>query len=256
LHALTRLFQSVGDFTEQKSHLNQTLKLAREQGCDDWVTRVLEELSDVNGSLGFTKEGIQQAREALEIYQRLGSTVGQARCLRFLARLLLKDQKLDAAKKAASQAIDLLPEKGQEFLLFQSHRLLGDIYSSEGEREKAINHYDSAIAIALPFNWERDLFLIYYSLSELFLNQREFDSANAYIEQAKSHVVNNTLNLGRTMGQRAIIFFRQNRLEEAKSEVLRALDTYKELGAAKNVKGCRALLQQIEREMESQQGFL
>ena len=133
--ALADLSQVLGDHTGKKQLLGCALKVVREQVDDRRIAQVLRELSDTNRMLGLFEEGIQQAREALEIYQRLGIALGQALCLNYLARLLLGDKQLDAAKEAASQAIDLAPGKGQEFLTCDSHRFLGEIYRSKGERE-------------------------------------------------------------------------------------------------------------------------
>ena len=46
------------------------------------------ELSDIGWLVGLPEEGIQQAKEALGIYERSGDAVGQADCLIRLARLL------------------------------------------------------------------------------------------------------------------------------------------------------------------------
>ena len=54
------------------------------------------------GDFGPHKEGTQQARETLEIYRQLGTTVEQAKLLDNLAWLLHKDVRVDAAKDAAS----------------------------------------------------------------------------------------------------------------------------------------------------------
>jgi hypothetical protein len=49
------------------------------------------------------------------------------------------------------------------------------------------------------------------------------------------------------MELQALIWYQQGRLEEAKSEALRAVDVYGKLGAAKDVEDCRELLQEIEK---------
>jgi hypothetical protein len=82
------------------------------------VALTLRWLSDANRELGLYEEGIQQAKEALEIYERLGDTVGTSTVFG-PPRLVVAFGRtaLDAAEEAASRAIDLLPEKGQEFLV-------------------------------------------------------------------------------------------------------------------------------------------
>ena len=255
LVALAQLFNSLGNHAEQKQLLNCALPLVRGRGDDDWVACVLRELCDANRMLGFYEEGIQQGREALEVHQRLGAAVDQADCLISLAFLLYEDKRLDAAKEAASHAIDLLPEKGQEFQVCQSHRILGNVYRSQGKRDKAVHHLGVALEIASPFGWRVQLFWIHYCLAWLFLDEGEFGDANDHAERARSHAVDDAYSLGHAMGLRAQILYQQRRLEEAKSEALRALETYEEIGAAKDLEDCRALLRDIEQTIKSQATF-
>ena len=251
LFELAQLLYSVGNHMERKRLLNCALELVRERGDDGWAALMLRELSDANRMLGLCEEGIRQAREAFEIYQRLGITISQARCLNGLARLLRLDKQIDAAKEAVSRAIDLIPEKGQEFMACQSQRLLGEICGSNGEGVDAIHHFEAALAIGAPFNWHNQLFWVHLSLAELFLDEGQFEKAHVHIKQAKSLAVENAYNLGRGMDMQALILYRQGRFKEAKSEVLRAFETFESLGAAKESEICTTLLQAIERAMES-----
>ena len=246
LTQLSLTFHSLGNFAEQKRLISQVLQLYRKQGNDRRVAETLKLLSNANRMLGLGEEGIQQARDALEIHERLGDAVGQADSLRLLARLLLEDNQLDAAEKSMTRAINLLPKKGEEFRTCQCHQLLGNIYRSKGEREKAIHHFEVAIEIASPFNWHTRLFWIHYSLAQLFRNENNFSDAHTHIELAKSHVGESKYLLGRATELQAQIFREQGRLEDARSEVLRAKEIYEELGLAEGVQRCRNFLEEIE----------
>ena len=252
LFQLSNLFESVGNYTEQKRILLHLLTLEREKGNDFRAAETLRQLSDVNRALSLHSEGIRQAEEALEIFEQLGSMEGQAGCLDNLAWLLLDDEQLDAAENAALRTIDLLTEEGQEFLLCGSHHVLGVIYHNKEEKEKAINHFEVALGIASPFNWQDKLFWTHYDLALLFLAEGELDDANTHIGQAKSHAVDDTYLLGHAMSEQARIWHRQFRQEDARSEALRALEIYEKLGAAQDAGDCRDLLQEIEQAMESQ----
>ncbi|KAF9783172.1 hypothetical protein BJ322DRAFT_1156114 [Thelephora terrestris] len=252
LFELSTLFRSIGNWAEEKRLLVHTLTLEREKGDDVWVARTLRFLCDVNRMLGLYKEGIQQAEEALEIYKRSRDTFNQVQCLNALAFLLLEDEQLDGAENAASHAIDLIPEKGQEFQLCQSHLVLGLIYRHMGEKKKALDHFETALRIASRFNWQHSLFWNHYAMAALFSSEGEFGTANTHVQQAKSHTVDNAYNLGSAMGLQALVWFQQRKLEEARSEGLAALEVYERLGAAKDVGDCRELLQEIEQAIESQ----
>ena len=250
LFELSRLFQSVGNHAEQKRLLTNTLSLWREGWNYVRVAETLWFLSDVNRKLGLYSEGIQRVEEALKIYKRLWHTEGQATCLKNLAWLLLEDGQLDAAENAALRAIDILAEGGREFPLCQSHRVIGLIYRRKGEKEKAVVHFEAALRIASPFNWQTQLFWIHHSLALLFLTEGELDDANTHVGHAKSHMFDEAYLLGRAMELQAQIWYRQCRLEDARSEAAHALEMFEQLGAARAGE-CRKILQEIEQATEN-----
>jgi len=248
LFELSQLFGLIGNHVERKQFLSHTLEIWRGQGDDHQVARTLERLSDANRMLRLYKEGIQRGKEGLEVFEQLGNTVGQAECLNSLAWLLRGDAQLDAAEEAASRAIGLLPEKGNQFLVSRCHRGLGDIHRAKGEAEKAINHYETALKIASSFSWHNELFWIHHSLAWLFSNQHRFDDANAHVEHAKSRAVNIPYNLGHAMELQAAVWCRQRRFEQVESEALRAAEVFEKLGVAQDVQRCRDLLRMIDSE--------
>jgi len=201
--------------------------------------------------MGLFKEGIQQAKEALEIYERLDETTKQAGCLISFALLLLDDKQLDAAEEAASRAIGLLSEEDEPFQVCESHLILGKIYQSKGDAKEAIHHFEAALGIASSFNWHDRLFWSHLSLGWLFCEEGRFDNAHAHVEHAKSHAIDNTYNLTLAMELQAVVWYRERRLAEARSEALRAADVYEKLGAAEAMEACRKLAQRIQGELDN-----
>jgi len=236
----------LGNPMEVKRLCAHALELYQVQGEDHGVTATLGLLSVANRQLRFYKEGIQQAEEALEILKRLGDPVSQARCLKDLAWLMYDDGQIDAAEKAASHAIDLVPEKGDQFPVCDCHRLLGHICRSRDNTEKAIHHYETALGIASSFNWDTQLFWNHCSLAGVFFDDYRFDDAYIHIGRAKSHAANNAYYLGRAMEQQATFLYQQRRFEEARSEVLRAAEVYEKVGAANDMERCRELLRKVD----------
>jgi tetratricopeptide (TPR) repeat protein len=247
LFMLSRLFKSVGNGVERKQLLVYTLELWRERGNNFEVVRTLRELSQSNRMLKHYAEGIQQAKEALEIHKQLNNKGEQAQCLKTLAYLLYDNKQLDAAEEAALQSINLISDKGNQFLVCESFRLLGDICSSRGQGEKSIKHYKAALEIASFFNWHYQLLWIHYDLAKLFHNQGSFDDAHKHIAHAKSHTTNDVYRLGRVVELQARFWYRQKSLEKAKAEILYAISVYEKIGAIWKIKGCEELLQLIEK---------
>ena len=251
LFDLSQVFQQIGHHGERKRLLIDSLELQRKRGDHYWVSQTLVSLADVNRILGLRKEGIERAREALEIYERIDNTIGQAECLTRLAWLLFEDNQRDAAENAASRAIDLLLDKGQEYTIAELHRSLGKIHYSKGRKEKAIHHFNTAIGIASPRNWRDLLFFIHFDMAASFRDGREHDNAHAHIELAQSHAADDIYKLGGVMGLRADVWYFQGRLEDAKSEILHAIENYEKSGATRNAEVCQNILGKIERAMKS-----
>jgi len=247
LFGLSRLFQSVGNHVERKRLLSNALQLWRERGNDYRVAQALGCLSDVNRLKCLHKEGVRLVKGALEILERLGDTMAQAECFIDLARLLYSDKQLDAA----SRAIDLFSAKDDRYLACQCHRVLGRIFHSKGERERAINHFESALGMASSSNWHDELFWVHYSLAQLLLAEGRLKNGHTHVEQAKLHAVDIAYYLGCAMHLQASFWCNQHRFEEAKSEVLRAVEVFEKLGAVQDLEGCGELLQRIEERMNN-----
>ena len=49
----------------------------------------------------------------------------------------------------------------------------------------------------------------------------------------------------------ASIWYKQHRLEEARSEALRAIEIYEKFGATRDLEDCRELAQKIQRELNA-----
>ena len=251
LFQLSLLFSKLGNRMEAKKLLTHTLELGRQWGDDVQVVETLRNLSNVNRLLGFSKEGIQQAEEALEILERINDTGGQAFCLENLARSLYYDQQFDAAENTASRAIGLVREKGQEHLTSRLHRVLGLIHKSKGEKEKAIQHFKTALRIASLFNFRDSLFWIHHDLALLFRNKGELDKALIHLEQAKSRTVDQPYLLGGAIYLQASVWFLQGRFEDAKTEALHSLEIFEKLGATRDAGDCRDFLRLVEQKMKT-----
>ena len=251
LSELSHLFEALGNHAERKRLLTHALELERRRGDGFWIATTLQRLSDANRLLSLYEEGIEQAKEALEIFERIGDTPGELQVLDRLAWLFLKDKQLDAAEDTASRAIDLATEKGREFYVCRLHRTLGKIFHSKGETKKAIHHFETSIGIASRCNWQDDLFWNHYELAVLFHEEAKFDGASAHIEQAKCHAANISYKLGCATELQANVWYGQLRFEEAKSEALCAIEIYEKIGATKDVRDCVDLLQAVDRAMDN-----
>jgi len=248
LYQLSQLFELVGNFVERKRLLIHASELWKERGDDHWVAITLSFLSGTNRRMCLCEEGIQQAKEASEIFERLGETAGQGLSLTVLAWLFNSAKQLDAAEEAASRAIDLLLEKNEQFLVCVCHRVLGETYQLKGQPVKAIGHFEFSIEIATSSDWRDQLFWTHFYLAHLFRKEGNFKDAQTHIERAKSHTFNNAYNFARTAQLQALVWYQQHRLKEARPEALTSIDGFEKLGAANDAENSRDLLQWIDEE--------
>ena len=246
LRGLARLFSSAGRWTEEKRILTHTLEVWRKKGDEYQVAQTLSMLCDANRLLDLGEEGIQQGREASEILGRLGNTTEQAECLIALAWVLHDDDQLDAAEEAASRAIDLLQKEDEQLNICDCHRVLGEVYHSKGEAEKAIHHFEVALKTAPSTNWRTQLFGLHFSLAQLYSQGRRSYEAHTHLEHAKAQAADDPYFLARVMWLQAWVMNDTCMFREAKSEALRALDTFEELGAANDVERTKHLLGHID----------
>ena len=197
LSELASLFERVGDYVEQQRVLARRLTLERRHRNGPRVAYTLQQLYGVNRRLGLRGKAIRQAKEASEIFEWTNDTKCQTRCLADLAQLLLDDKQLDAAENAASRAINLVSDNGQEHIFCQLHRLLANIYQSKGEERKAIHHFETILGIASPFN-HNILFWTHCPLAfQLFHDQGKLSEGNPRIGQVSSHTVDYACKLVR-----------------------------------------------------------
>ena len=243
---LARLFDAIGNQVEYKRLLVYTLELQRKRGDVFHIAETLRAISHANTTLGFHKEGLQQLKEALKIYERLNRTSGQGKSWQQLARSLYRDKQLDAAEEAALRAINLLPESSEQSQVCECYRTLGSICQSKGEMVKAIGHFETALGIATRFNWHIQQFWIHFALAKLLFEENKFDDSQAHVEHAKSYAIHDAYLLGRATSLQAKFWLRQRRYEEARSEALRAINLFEKLGAGSHAKICRGTLQDVE----------
>ena len=250
LAQLARMLDALGNFSESSRLHILTIKFWREQGNDHEVAKTLKFLASANMELYFYAEGISQAEEALEIYEKLDDTTGQVDSLHRLALLLVKDNQADAAEHASSRAIGLPSDGPSQSQLYEHHHIIGHICECRGETEMAIDHHMKALGLARSLNSEDKQASILTCLLGLLIEAGRFDDAQAHIEQLKLHAVNDPVYRGVVIVVQAGIWYRQGKLEEARSELLRTIGSCEEIRVLADSMGdLKEALRGIEEEI-------
>ena len=244
LFSLSQLFDRLRNRMERKRVLIQSIGIWRERRDDYHIADTLVELSDANRALGLCEEGIPQAREALDIFGRLGGNREQVHCSLILASLLGEVKQLDAAEEAAAHAMDLSKNRDKR-KVGQCHRILGYIHQAKGNPEKAIYHFEASLRIASSSKSRSGLSESHLALTILYIEEDRLNDANNHIEHVKSLTRNDLLRLGSTFYYGARVLYKQKRFEEGKSEALRADAIFEKLGATGLVETTQKLVEMI-----------
>ena len=163
-----------------------------------------------------------------------------------LAQLFLQDNQVAAAEETVSQAIAIFSENSLPTVVIECRYILGEVYRVKGDSEEAIKHLKVALGIASTHNLYRDAFYIYHSLVRLFVDAGRLEDANSHLELAKLHIANNAHSLAHAIALQAYIFYYQGRIDEGKSEYLRAAECFEKIGATVDAERCRNLYNQSE----------
>ena len=187
------------------------------------VARMLRFLAETNLQLKLVKEAIPQPREASEICERLDHEAGQTDPLLCLARLLIEDNQVDAAEAAASRtAINLPSGKAWSATIAVSLAVYACLGVSP-RPQSATSAKPSRLPLFLTCGMTK-------LRSSAPSHSCRFDDAQVHLNRLKSFVADDPFNLGLTTGMQAIAWAVQGRFGEARSELLRIVGMYEELG--------------------------
>jgi CHAT domain-containing protein/predicted negative regulator of RcsB-dependent stress response len=191
----------------QQGHGFEGLKLfsqAREMFVEE-KNHAWPSLIDLYRALVFFNEGrFFEARrycnQALESFRALQLVNKSVLAQLLLARIALRTDSPDEAFTHASAALEAVPELHSPVLAYQTHLLLGNVYSVKGDREKAYTSYQNAREALenlrgnlrgeeLKIAFIKNRLEVYENLVELCLAREDrvaTEEAFTYVEQAKS----------------------------------------------------------------------
>ena len=109
-----------------------------------------------------------------------------------------------------------------------------------------------ALGVASSLNPRGVQAALLHCLVRLLLEEDKFDDAQVHLDNLKSHMAGDSINLDLVMLVQACAWYRQGKLEEAKSEFSRIICVYEKIGVSVDLLGsCRELLRVIEEEMNN-----
>jgi CHAT domain-containing protein/tetratricopeptide (TPR) repeat protein len=163
--------------------LNRALALARQIGDEEGQARALLTLADFHSGDG-TQEALEEYRQAMDLWTRLGNASGMGKTLLEIALVqhgLHQDQ---AAQDLLQRAIPLLhqaEEGGREATALTA---LGDICVARGEIGEALRYFTDALALSRKAGDSRAEASVLYNLSSVQRLRGELQQALGGFEHA------------------------------------------------------------------------
>ena len=229
---------SLGNHSECRQLITHTLELYRERGDELMVAEMLVDLAETNLASNRFAEGIPQAKEASEIFKRLGCTARHVQSLHSLAYLFARDGQADAAEETLSRAISLYLGEHHQFHLCEHFHVLGQICISRGQIEAAIIHHEKALRIATSLNFQAMRVMVLNYLVGLFLKLGRLDNAQVHLEHLKSDAIGDLKCLALAMVIQVCVYRQQGRFDEAESEISRFVGVCQKTGVSADFLEC------------------
>ena len=249
LEGLSSLCSVIGNSAGSRRLLSHALKLHRERGDDDRIASTLLRLAAIESSSGFCEKGIQQAREAMAIFHRLGNMVDVVLCLTGLSRLFRHTNRPDEADECEAQVIRLagalvpaVDPVSRNFL----HTSLAAVYYNKGDTEKFIFHSGACLGVGTS---RTNRFDSHCTQAVVHSREGRFHDAEAHIEHARLLAAHGSSEPGSLMLVQAGLLQARGKFEEARSKALCALGSAEEFGSGDGVEEAKRLLRIIDEEV-------
>jgi tetratricopeptide (TPR) repeat protein len=120
-----------------------------EAGSEVAKSHVLLSLGELQMKVGKFNDGIQIAKEAVDLAKRRGESIAQASGHVLLGQLYEHKNKLELADKEFAVALRLLKKEGLNDRLAETHASYAELLEARGDHPSASRHWKDAAKLAL-----------------------------------------------------------------------------------------------------------
>ena len=204
------------------------------------VEQLADELqrADSQRHVGRIQEKQGKKEEALETYQAVHTILDQHPDSLEMARLLMNESWVLNRMRQPDEAIDTCQ---RALALFETHQAMEDIaqahnnlavfYERRQEMDLALQHNLKSMGLFTSLNNKRKLANVFLSLGYVYDKRNERDTALDYFESSivTLEKIGNRYGAGTSLMAKGRCYMDMDRLDEAESVLLRALNIHREL---------------------------
>ncbi|KAK9669426.1 hypothetical protein RND81_13G129000 [Saponaria officinalis] len=237
LHVTAAVYCSLGRYNEAIPVLKRSIELPSVEDGENYALAKFAgnmQLGDTFAMLGQLGNSIACYTSGLEIQKevlgekdlRIGETC------RYLAEVHVQAMQFDEAEKLCEMALDIHRESGSPGSLEEAadRRLMGLIYETKGEHEKALEHLVLASMAMVANGQEKEVASVDCSIGDTYLSLSRYDEAIFAYEKAltnfKSAKGENHPVIASVFVRLADLYNKTGKLRESKSYCENALRIY------------------------------
>ncbi|KAL9243151.1 hypothetical protein vseg_017075 [Gypsophila vaccaria] len=237
LHVTAAVYCSLGRYNEAVPVLKRSIELPSVEDGENYALAKFAgnmQLGDTYAMLGQLGNSIACYTNGLEIQRevlgekdiRIGETC------RYLAEVHVQAMQFDEAEKLCEMALDIHRESGLPGSLEEAadRRLMGLIYETKGEHEKALEHLVLASMAMVANGQEKEVASVDCSIGDTYLSLSRYDEAIFAYEKAltnfKSTKGENHPTIASVFVRLADLYNKTGKLRESKSYCENALRIY------------------------------
>jgi ABC-type sugar transport system substrate-binding protein/tetratricopeptide (TPR) repeat protein len=174
----------LGDLGAGRAHFEEAVRISREHGLGEWLTRSLNALGWGHRLMGHFAIALQHYEEALELSVTLDDRQREAWVLNNMAYALAHLGNYSTALNLCEQALELWHEIDFDRGLGALHEVYGEIYVLSERFDRAIDHYRDALDIFEPSDDREWLSRVYAGYGLAYRLSGDLDSAERILNQA------------------------------------------------------------------------
>lgn len=136
--------------------------------------------------------------KALEIFEALQDPLGQVKSLNLIGIAYFYNSMYEAALKHLVQALELLGEGKDYFLLSCVLNNIGEVFRESAQYDRALEYYNSALKICIDANLKINTASIFSNIGEIYFIENRYNEAMEYFTKSYDILIEgkDMVNLG------------------------------------------------------------
>ncbi|MFN8632443.1 MAG: AAA family ATPase [Chloroflexota bacterium] len=180
---LGRIFQMRGDLERGRPPLERSLSVARAAGISNPLVWSMANLGALDVKAGRPESGVQRLKEGIRLAHATGDIMGLAERLTWLAEGYLASDRIDDARRTATEALDRAGAHQERASQAAALRMLGDIATQAGAPD-AESRYHDALSLAEELGMRPLQAHCHLGLGKLYRQLERIDEARAELTTA------------------------------------------------------------------------